>query len=88
MLDAPRVVPDFDLPGIDGEHHQLIDSRGSVTLVNIWAVWCTPCRREMPSLERLHRQLGGEGLRVIAVHMGTSLDSAAMVEAILQLISG
>lgn len=41
--------------------------RGRVTLVNVWATWCAPCRVEMPSLARLHRQFASEGLAVVAI---------------------
>jgi peroxiredoxin len=41
--------------------------RGEVVLLNIWATWCDPCRVEMPSIERLHRQFAGTGFRVVAV---------------------
>lgn len=40
---------------------------GRVTLVNIWATWCVPCRAEMPAMERLFKELGPKGLRIVAV---------------------
>ena len=40
---------------------------GAVTLVNIWATWCIPCRVEMPAIESLYKALGPRGLRVVAV---------------------
>ena len=67
-LEAPQVAPDFVLPDMDGEPHALQDYRGKVVLVNFWATWCPPCRREMPALERLYQQLGGQGLVVLAVN--------------------
>lgn len=51
----------------------LADYRGKVVLLNVWATWCSPCRREMPSIERLHREFGNRGLAVVAV----SVDDAA-----------
>ena len=41
--------------------------RGHVVVVNFWATWCAPCRAELPSLDRLHRALGRDGLVVLAV---------------------
>ena len=41
--------------------------RGKVTLVNIWATWCIPCRAEMPAMEKLYQELGPKGLRILAV---------------------
>lgn len=54
-LDEPSVVK------------SLADYRGEVVLLNIWATWCAPCRVEMPSIEKLHRALAPDGLKVVAV---------------------
>ena len=43
------------------------EAKGHVTLVNIWATWCIPCRAEMPAIEALYKELGPKGLRVLAV---------------------
>ncbi len=45
----------------------LADYRGKVVLLNVWATWCEPCRVEMPSIEKLHREFGPQGLAVVAV---------------------
>lgn len=45
----------------------LADYKGQVMLVNIWATWCEPCRMEIPSLERLQREYGPKGLKIVAV---------------------
>jgi cytochrome c biogenesis protein CcmG, thiol:disulfide interchange protein DsbE len=60
-------VPAYAAAALGGENLSLADLRGEVVLLNVWATWCFPCRREMPSFEALHRELGGEGLRVVAV---------------------
>ncbi len=46
---------------------RLGDYAGNVVLLNVWATWCLPCREEMPSIERLHREFGSSGLKVVAV---------------------
>jgi thiol-disulfide isomerase/thioredoxin len=45
---------------------------GHVTLVNIWATWCVPCRAEMPAMEQLYQELGPRGLRILAVSIDES----------------
>jgi cytochrome c biogenesis protein CcmG/thiol:disulfide interchange protein DsbE len=45
----------------------LASYKGDVVLLNIWATWCDPCRAEMPSIEKLHREFGPRGLRIVAV---------------------
>ncbi len=47
----------------------LADFRGEVVVLNLWATWCAPCRREMPSLDRLQAKYGGDGLEVIALSL-------------------
>jgi cytochrome c biogenesis protein CcmG, thiol:disulfide interchange protein DsbE len=56
----------------------LADYRGEVVLLNVWATWCTPCRVEMPSMQKLHESFAERGLRVVAV----SVDDPGMEEAI------
>jgi peroxiredoxin len=55
-----------------GDTVALADYSREVVLLNIWATWCGPCEQEMPSMERLHRELGPEGLKVVAVSIDDS----------------
>jgi cytochrome c biogenesis protein CcmG, thiol:disulfide interchange protein DsbE len=66
-VEVGREAPAYSGTSSHGETISLRDLKGEVVLVNIWATWCAPCRREMPALEEMYRQLAGEGLRVIAV---------------------
>lgn len=59
----------FQLPGMDGQTHSLSEYRGKVVFLNFWASFCKPCRREMPSMERLVRQYRKRGLEMVAVSL-------------------
>jgi len=65
-LDPPRPAPALAFESRDGKPLRLADFRGRVLLVNLWATWCAPCVREMPSLDRLQRRLG-DRLSVLAI---------------------
>jgi len=73
-IDPPRNAPEFSLPDMDGELHDLRDYRGKVVLINFWATWCPPCRREMPALEQLYRKLGDQQFAVLAVNQWEDAD--------------
>ena len=67
-LEPLAAAPDFTLPDMDGETYALQDFRGKVVLINFWATWCPPCRKEMPALEALYKKLGDEPFAVLAVN--------------------
>jgi len=67
-----EAAPAYEALSLQGEPVSLESLRGKVVLFNVWATWCPPCRWEMPAMERLHQELGGEGLEVVAV----SVDAA------------
>lgn len=72
---APRTVAkDFALKDLDGKLQHLTDYRGKVVLINFWGSWCPPCRREMPSMERLYQNLKAEPFAVLAINQSESLD--------------
>jgi peroxiredoxin len=62
-------APEFEAKSLSDPTRvgRLSDYRGSVVLLNVWATWCDPCRREMPSIEKLYQELGPKGFRVVAV---------------------
>lgn len=68
VKDHP-VAPDFTLPDPAGRKVSLKDFRGKVVFLNFWATWCESCREEMPSMERLYRELKGKGLEIVAVNI-------------------
>lgn len=71
---APKPAPALKLPGLDGASHDLAQLKGRVVLINFWATWCPPCRREMPSMERLSQTLKGEAFSVLAVDVGENAE--------------
>jgi thiol-disulfide isomerase/thioredoxin len=73
-LSEPVPAPDFVLENMDGERRSLKDYRGKVVLINFWATWCPPCRREMPSMERLYQALSSEAFVVLAVNQWEEKD--------------
>lgn len=77
---------DFELQNMDEEKIKLSDYRGKVVLLNFWATWCPPCRREMPSMERLHQQIGDEKFKVIAVDQMEEVDDVFAFTGQLELM--
>jgi thiol-disulfide isomerase/thioredoxin len=73
-LKPPKPAPDFTLKDMDGKPHSLKDYRGRVLLVNFWATWCPPCRREMPSMERLQQHFKGKSFSVLAINQQEDAD--------------
>jgi len=62
-----KPVPDLTLETMEGGSINLADQKDRVLLVNFWATWCAPCREEIPDLNALQAELGGDGLRVIGI---------------------
>jgi peroxiredoxin len=60
-------APPFDTVDVRGKSHRLADHAGEVVLVNVWATWCPPCKKQMPSLDRLYRERKDQGLMVFGL---------------------
>ena len=67
-------APDFNLEDQDGNFIRLSDLKGKIVIVNFWATWCPPCRKEMPSMQRAWEVLEKEGIAMLAVNVGEDSD--------------
>lgn len=73
-LSKPFDAPDFNLQDMDENTFSMKDFHGKVLLINFWATWCPPCRREMPSMERLYQKMKDTDFIVIAINQLESSD--------------
>lgn len=64
---APEALPEVKFQDGSGKERTLADWRGKVVLLNLWATWCLPCRKEMPSLDRLQKEMGSDKFEVVAI---------------------
>jgi thiol-disulfide isomerase/thioredoxin len=71
-------APEFQLKSNSGKPVSLASLKGQIVLVNFWASWCGPCRKEMPILEQLNRQYRGKGVTLVGVNVEP--DSAAAAD--------
>jgi thiol-disulfide isomerase/thioredoxin len=71
MATVPLRLPDLAFQDAGGKPRTLSDWRGKTVLVNLWATWCVPCRKEMPALEGLQTKLGGANFEVVAINIDT-----------------
>lgn len=67
-------APALELEDMDGRTHRLAEYRGQVVIVNFWATWCPPCRKELPSLQRIWEEYQDEGLVILGVNVGEGPD--------------
>jgi thiol-disulfide isomerase/thioredoxin len=65
VFDQPRALPEIRFQDDQDHDLTLADFRGRVILLNVWATWCVPCRKEMSALDRLQARLGGKEFLVI-----------------------
>jgi peroxiredoxin len=65
----PYPAPDFTLRDLNGNPVRLSSSRGKGVVLNFWATWCAPCRREIPWFIQLQQEYGARGLQIIGISM-------------------
>ncbi|MEA2975517.1 MAG: hypothetical protein QOF19_1037 [Alphaproteobacteria bacterium] len=71
IATKPLRVPSLAFEDAQGQRHTIEDWRGHTVLLNLWATWCVPCRKEMPALDALEGKLGGPAFNVVAVNIDT-----------------
>jgi peroxiredoxin len=71
-VEVGKKAPDFVLTDMNGEKHRLSEYEGKGVLLNFWATWCKPCKREMPYMDHQFQQHKDEGIQVLAVNIGES----------------
>ena len=71
MATSPKQIPDLAFNDADGKPKKLSDFRGHTVLLNLWATWCVPCRKEMPALDSLDKKLSGAKFGVVAINIDT-----------------
>ena len=71
-------APNFSATTFEGQKMKLADYRGEVLLINIWATWCAPCKKELPLLDSYYRAQKKYGFRVLAVTTEDSLPAARL----------
>lgn len=69
-VDTKTVTPPLKLRDLAGKEHDLDQYRGQIVLVQFWATYCTPCRKEMPSMNNLMKKMGKTPFKILAVNMG------------------
>jgi thiol-disulfide isomerase/thioredoxin len=71
VAKSPMRVPDLAFTDAAGKPTTLADFKGRTVLLNLWATWCVPCRKEMPTLDSAQAKLGGPNFQVVAINIDT-----------------
>ncbi len=83
FVDTPADMNQLSFKDIQGKDHKLAEFTGKPLLINLWAIWCAPCRTEMPELAQLKREMGGENFDVIAINVD-KIASSEKIQKFLQ----
>jgi thiol-disulfide isomerase/thioredoxin len=77
-------VRDAQLTAIDGSAFRLADFSGKVLVVNLWATWCGPCRKEMPELVKLYKEFKSQGLEIVGLTTEDPETSGELVKSFVR----
>lgn len=64
---SPTPLPEFNLPDLSGNQHNISEWRNKILIINFWATWCPPCRKEIPDFIALQEQYAAKGLQFIGI---------------------
>jgi thiol-disulfide isomerase/thioredoxin len=88
MTHDPQAFPEARFVDMDEKPHSLADYRGKKLLINFWAGWCAPCRKELPALERLRKAAAGPDFDVLYVSVDNPENGAALKDSMKNLGAG
>lgn len=69
-----QLAPAFEMKSLEGKNIQLSDFHGKITLIDFWASWCGPCRKENPNMVKLYREYHKNGLEILGISLDTNKD--------------
>jgi peroxiredoxin len=72
IVEVGEAAPDFTLKNLEGEEIRLSELRGKGVVVNFWATWCNPCKREMPLIDEKYQVVKDQGIEILAVNIAES----------------
>ncbi|MCP8899677.1 TlpA family protein disulfide reductase [Gilvimarinus xylanilyticus] len=75
-VQAQQSAPDFTLKSTTGDNQRLAEQRGNVVMLNFWASWCAPCRKEMPLLDELYQRYQDAGFVLYGINVESDTDAA------------
>ncbi|WP_043930717.1 peroxiredoxin family protein [Bacillus sp. EB01] len=79
ILEAGVKAPDFELKTLKGGTVKLSELKGKKVMLNFWATWCAPCKKEMPDMQKLHEE-ASEDLVILAVNIDPQLDVQGFID--------
>jgi cytochrome c biogenesis protein CcmG/thiol:disulfide interchange protein DsbE len=84
-IDEKLVAPNFTLKDLNGKEVKLEDHRGKIVFLNFWATWCMPCRKEMPSMEKLYTEFKDKDFTILAVDVQEKAEKVRAFKARFKL---